>query len=271
MYKFEIIKTIPITQYLDLPRYILAESQEEAENIYKNFAGMLNKIAYKYSQITGIEKTDLFGEAIVGLANAYKNWGEINISLKKEKSITFKMYVKFFIRDAINEYIRQNVSSVKIPSYLMKAINNFRKLTNELNSFNISEKDIELLINTNNLTTINPILTKNVRVKVLKILKNLNSAAERATISTKELYERSKLISFYTLELEDINPSTVNEKNMNAAILVNNLKNKMNKDVLIISNYIMEGYSYPEIGKLMGKNTNWVRYQLDKFKNKILI
>jgi len=271
MYKFEIIKTIPITQDLDLPRYVLAESQEEAENIYEDFSGILNKMSYSYSQITGIEKADLFGEAVLGLANAYKNWGEINISSEKKTSITFKMYAKFSIKDAINEYIRQNVYNVKIPSYLMKAINNFRKLTNELNTFNITEEEIELLINTNDLKPINSLLTKNVYMKVSDILKNLNSAAKRASITTKELFERSKLINFYTVELEDKDNSTINEKDINAALAVNDLKDKMNKDELLISNYIMEGYTYTEIGKLMGKNTHWVRYQLDKFKNKILI
>jgi len=271
MYKFKIIKTIPITQNLDLPRYVLAKSQKEAENIYKKFSGMINKISYNYSQITGIEKADLFGEAVLGLANAYKNWGKINISSEKEKSISFKMYIKFYIQDAINEYIRQNISSVKIPSYLMKAINNFRKLTNELNTFDITEKEIELLIDTNDLKTINYPLTKNVCVKVSDILKNLNSAAKRASITTKELYDRTKLISFYSVELNNVDDNINNENNINTAIFINDLKNKMNKDELLISNYIMEGYSYIEIEELMGKNTNWVKYQLEKFKHRILI
>jgi len=271
MYKFEIIKTIPITKNVDLPRYILAESQEKAEKIYKNFSNMLNKMAYRYSQITGLEKADLFGEAVLGLAEAYKTWSEISTSSIKKTHITFKMHANFFIKDYLNEYIRHNVTSVKIPSYLMKAINNFRKFKNELNTFNITDKEIELLIVNNNLKTINTLITKNVYVKVSKILKNLNSAAERASITIKELYDRSNLISFYTEELNININNNLSEESINTAILINDLKTKMNDNELLISNYIMDGYTIIEIGKLMGKSTHWVRYQLKKFKDKVLI
>ena len=271
MFKFEIIKTIPITNGIDLPRYVLSGSQEQAENIYKDFAGVLNRISYKYSQITGIEKSDLFGEAIVGLAIAYKNWGQIHNELPKKISVGFKTYAILSMKDALNEYIRHNSTSVKIPSYLMKAINNFRKLKNDLELIGVEKNTIEQVMSNGDITTLKVPLTKNVVDRMNEVLKNLDASAERASITLKELYDRSNLIRFHTVNVDSINNTVAyksEEEDINTAILVDNLKSKMDKDELLISNYIMEGYSIPEIGELMNKKPRWVRYQIEKIREK---
>jgi len=269
MFKFEIIKTIPIKQNVNLPRYIITESQEEVEKIYKNFNGILNKISYKYSQITGIEKSDLFGEAVLGIATAYHHWKQIPDTSLKNISGGFKIYAMYFIKDILNEYIRLNSASVKIPSYLMKAINNFRKLKNYLETIDTNKDILEQVINNGNINHIKSFLTKNVADKVVEVLKNLISSAERASITLKELYNRSNLISFHKKEINNISNIRFNEEDINTAIIVNKLKSKMNKNELIISNYIMEGYSIPEIGKMMNKEPHWVRYKLKKIKKKV--
>ncbi len=268
MFKFEIIKTIPIKRNINLPRYVITESQEEIEKIYKKFSGTLNRISYKYSQITGIEKSDLFGEAVLGVATAYHHWKQIpDTSLKKIPG-GFKAYAMYFIRDTLNEYIRLNSTSVKIPSYLMKAINNFRKLKNYLEAINTDEDIMEQVINKGNVKCIKPLLTKNVADRVVEILKNLISSADRASITLKELYDRSNLISFHRTEVNNIDNVESNEEDINAAIIVNKLKSKMDEDELIISNYIMKGYSIPEIGKMINREPHWIRYKLKKLKKK---
>ena len=270
MFKFEIIKTTPITKDIDLPRYILAGSQKQAEKIYKNFAGVLNKMSYKYSQITGIEKSDLFGEAVLGLAEAYKNWGQINDTLQKKTSMGFKTYAIFSIKDALNEYIRHNSASVKIPSYLIKAINNFRRLNNIFETIDTDKNMVEQLIDNEDITTLKSSLTKNGVKRVVEVLKNLNLSADRASITLKELYDRSNLIPFNIIELNNNSDYGSEEKDINTAIMVNNLKSKMDEDELLISNYIMEGYSIPEIGELMDKKPRWVRYKLEKLRKKAI-
>jgi len=270
MFKFEIIKTIPIKQGMNLPRFILANSQKQAEEIYKNFAGVLNRMSYRYSQITGIEKSDLFGEAILGLAIAYQNWGQIHNALPKKIFKGFKTYAIYSIKDALNEYIRLNSSSVKIPSYLMKAINNFRRLKNILENINIEYNIIEQIIDQGNIEDIKLLLTKNDVDRAVKLLKNLTSAAERASITLKELYNRCDLISFHNIEINNIDNIKSDENNINTTIIINELKSRMNKDELTISNYIMEGHSIPEIGRLMNKEQHWIRYKLKKFKRRII-
>ncbi|MBL0722055.1 MAG: sigma-70 family RNA polymerase sigma factor [Sulfurovum sp.] len=274
MFKFEIIKTVPIKQGINLPRYVLASSQEQAEKIYEDFAGVLNKMSYKYSQITGIEKSDLFGEAIVGLATAYQNWGQIHNGLPKRMSVGFKTYATFSIKDALNEYIRHNSASVKIPSYLMKAINNFRRIKNDLEISGIEENIIKQVMISGDITTLKINLTKDVIDRVGEVLKNLNASAKRSSITLKELYDRSNLIRFHTINVDSINNTVANkseEEDINAAILIDDLKSKMDKDELLISNYIMEGYSIPEIGELMDKKPRWVRYKLEKIRKKATV
>ena len=180
-YKFDIINQIPLKKIEDMPKYFLADTSIEAEDIYRKFEKTLNNFAYSYSIVTKINKADLFGESLIGLARAYRDWDP-------SRSDNFEVYAKFVIKDTLNEFVRSNCAIVSIPSYIKKAGNNLKKIKTVCEIYDIDWKKIVIDQNfPKNMESSNKIKCKNLINTIMK-------AADRYGIDYEKFIDRIDFI-----------------------------------------------------------------------------
>lgn len=223
----------------------LAETPEEAEKVYAEFNLTLNSLAYSYSVSTGLEKADLFSEALVGLARAKRDFD-------KERSEDFKSYALVRIKDAMNNYVRRFSSAVVIPSYIKKAHSVLEKLKHCLLSSNL---DIEAA---------EEILQKGENHKSCqKLLDSLHGYAERASISYEELYSRAVVLPTIMDELVDFGHEEVFSNT------INEIKDKLTEEENTIVELLLEEKSLSEIGSILGRSASWVHTNIVVVRNKL--
>jgi len=226
-FKFEIIRQGPIEIRERFLPYFLGETREEANKLYGAFSELINIISYNYAIATGLDKTDIFGEAVIGLARARRDFDP-------DKGLSFRNYVIFRVKDAINSFVRSSGSVISVPTYLMKASAYVSRMREGC-------KEARILF---------------------------ERAAERAGISSEMLSKRVELIPS-DVEYEDL-PDDRNEDAMYVAILVEQLKKYMTEDELAISEMIMKGKTFREIADAFGKTGPWVVYKLKKLRERLV-
>ena len=263
-FRYDIVaKTIVKNQATEeLPKCFLADTPEEAEKRYLQFEKMLNNIAYYYSVSTGLNKADLFGEALIGLSKAYRDWDS-------SRSKDFKMYATFVIKDSLNEFVRNCSATVKTPSYIKKANANLSKLKSIC--FRYNEVSWRAVVNSK---TVPNKFNQNDSLKCNEIFKNILNASIRAGVEYKKFIERIETIpeSIDMLELDEdwaINSHKRNEELMEASLVVDKIKQYLGETELTICNGIMEDKSLEQIGMEMGKSKSWVSNKLKKLREKV--
>jgi hypothetical protein len=280
-FKYDIIHKTSIDTYEKLPKFFLADDPIEAEKLYIKFSNLLNSISYTYSIISGIPKSDLFGEALLGLARANRDWSAIYDN-------RFKTYVIFRIKDVLNEYIRRNAQIVTIPSYIKKASILLNKIKKLLKKFEVDPDDVYKIITTvkaeidpNNTRKVVVIVnTKNINIPngqkriCKKMLETIAAAAIRAKVSYTKFIERIEYLPTNTIIDNQTEPRFQKciDEELNAAILVEKLKKYMNKSEIAICNGIMIGLTYKEIGIkfVPSRSDAWVANQIRKLRKKLL-
>jgi RNA polymerase sigma factor (sigma-70 family) len=250
-FKFDIIKQTVVIRPETMSKYFLADTPEEAEALYNRYSGLLNALAYSYAISTGLQKDDLFGEALIGLGRAYRDW---NIN----RSDDFKMYAVYRIKDALNEFTRNNIASVAVPAYIKKSHNHVIELKTIFAKYNLSIYDnIIDIIKTNDKHRCNYLIDK------------LKKAANRAKVDYKKFIERVEYIPENCIFNENVLYDE-NEESLETALTIKKLQTYMDSTELSICQDIMKGISYDQIGKEFNKNSVWVRRKLDKLRDKII-
>jgi RNA polymerase sigma factor (sigma-70 family) len=245
-FKYDIIKQTVVCEYEEMPEHFLADTPEKAEKLFEEFSATLNALSYTYSLSTGIDKSDLFGEALIGLGRASRDYDS-------ERSENFKNFAIVKIKSALNEYARKNATSIIVPGYILAAHKNINELKKQLKVDYIG--DITELPDSN-------------------IVVLLKRAAERAGITLKELIKRSEIIPSDVeyrdcFDTESISLFEEDQDKMMKALAVQKLLNLMDDTERKIAEGIMEGKSYSEIGNEFGKTDGWVAYKLNRFKEKL--
>ena len=254
--KFDIIKQSPVVQSEPMPKCFLADTPEEAEALYKKYADLLNGLAYSYAISTGLQKVDLFGEALIGLGRAYRDWNP-------NRSDNFKVYALYRIKDALNEFARDNVTSVTVPAYIKKSHSHVVELKEIFNKNNIVVDGTLLSGVVKNITY------KADRDRSVYLINKIINAADRAKTPHNKFVKRIEHIP-QDCTFEDLSCSYEYEDEIETALVVEKLKTYMDSTELLICQDIMGGVSYEEIGKKFGKHKVWVRRKLDKLSSKIL-
>lgn len=260
-YKYDIISQTVVTKTEDMPKFFLADTPKEAEHIYAQFEGIINKLAYSYSKKTNIDRSDLFGEALIGLARAYRDWDP-------NRSNNFKTFAIFIIKDTLNEYVRNNISLVSIPSYVKKANNNLTELIHICNNYDIDWKSIVI-----DLEKI-PEYFKNDDIDRCNfLLSNLINAAERAKTPFNDFIHRIEVLPSNNLVTEQMDSTDCdrNSEKMEAVIVVEQLKKHMDEVELCICEGIMAGKSFDEIGSGLGKSKAWISNKIKSLREKVLL
>lgn len=253
-FKYDIIKKSEVTP-VDMPRCFLADTAEEAERLYNSFSGLLNSIAYSYSVGTGIDKDDLFRESLIGLSKAYQDWDS-------GRSEDFRKYAVYRIKEVLNEYVRHNITCVKIPSYIKKAQNTLRKITELCESMGISWEDF----------VFSNIFTADIADDRKSILIDnklrLENAAERAGVDYQVFVRRVQIIPRVVAYSEE--ESYDHKNDAFVSLVVNEIIDKANEYEKVVCNYIMAGLSNRQIAAKVGKSEAWVRSVLLKIRKRLM-
>ena len=247
--------------------FYLGETLEEAESVFHDFSKLLNIMSNGYSMWSGIDKEDLFGTALVGLARAKRDFDPA-------RSDNFKTFAIYKIKNALNDCYRENKTIVSIPSYVKTAntyINNIKFLLSKY-SFNpsgiISSGKIE-----------NKLMTANDETECNKFLKKLKRLSKNVNIPYQRIIDRSEYIpTAISFDDEDTSQEEIfirERQLVDAALLVDKLKDNMTDVELSIAESIMANKTYKEIGEAQTpkRSAPWVKQKLDKmkdrFKNKL--
>lgn len=113
-FKYIILSKKRIKTHEKFLPYFLGNDEEEAHKVYNAFSKLLDTISGNYSMSTGLERLDIFEEALVGLARAVRDFDP-------RRSSDFKTYAIYRIKDAIRKYVRKFKSVISAPAYLESA------------------------------------------------------------------------------------------------------------------------------------------------------
>jgi RNA polymerase sigma factor (sigma-70 family) len=258
-FKYDIVSQTMVRKAEDMPSCFLAETPQEAEALYQRFKEPLNGLSKSFAISTGLHKWDLFGEGLIGLGRAYRDWDP-------ERSDNFEAYALFRIKDAMSEFVKANKSTITTPSYLRKANSNIKEIKNICEMYDI---DYRIILEEQELPDE---LEVGDAVRCAEVVGFLINAANRAKISYKKLIERATLVPIDD-EYQDQAPPEVHKREMEqleAAIVVEKLKQQMDNEELFICDGIMCDKSFSQIGKELGKSKAWVSGRLKKLKYRMM-
>jgi len=241
---------------------MLSDTIDGAEKVFNEFKGMLNGIAYTYSVSTGVEKADLFGEAVIGLSKAISHYDP-------SYGASLRTYAAKVIRSVLNDYVRKNIYTVFVPPYIKRANKVIRFMKTILFRTGMDKQAINEIVRRGDIS----IVPQPIQHKCLKLIELISKEAERASIDYCTLVNRSEYIPL-DVEISDEvmeDKQSVNdrEQELDSAMLVSHLKSNMDQVELSIANGIMIGKTYEEIAMEHGKTKAWVRQKLNKFRDKI--
>jgi RNA polymerase sigma factor (sigma-70 family) len=249
-----------VESYEEFPKHFLADTIEEAEDLYKDHYSLLNNISYTYSFYSNVSKSDLFGEALIGLARANRDYED-------GRGAKFKTFAIYKIKTVLNEYVRKNSGAVVVPAYIKHASRHLELLKSIFKAYDDDSlgKCLEIgNINDRHLGTLKP--------KADEAFRKLKGAAERAGVSTEELARR---IEFMPVEIQYddyLDPEDIlrgQEDRLHMVLLVDNIKQHLTGVEKEIVDCIMDGMAYNKIAKRFNKSTPWIRHQLDNMRDKL--
>ena len=257
-YKYDILSKKSIKRSEELLPYFFADTPQKAEVIYNKYNKLLNVLASRYAVTTNIPKSDLFGEALIGLAKACKNWDP-------NRSSDFKIYAIYRIKDELNEYVRNNMTVVTIPSYIKKANSHLNEIKSICKRYDIDhaiilvDQDIP-----DNLREVDAIRLTNLVLFIIR-------AAKRACIEYNEFLTKIEILP-QNMALDDFDEDVVNsayENRIEATLIVEKLKGMMDPITLAICEGIMADKSFDQIGKELGCSKASISNKLKAFKESV--
>jgi RNA polymerase sigma factor (sigma-70 family) len=267
MTKLKILSTKVLPEHTEefLP-FFLGNTEEEAEANYNRFSQDLNKMAAAYSRNTGLEKEDLFGAGLTGLARALRDYDP-------NRTDNFFVYASYRIRSVLNDYCFRNKSIVPVPQYIALAHGYINKIRNILLKYP-KESITDVLTGVKQLRyTDIPPAEKNLCKAALEHLKTLS---KNSGVPYNDLVERSEYIPINVLfeesylTTEDFEVRDVKQIQLTA--LISTIRDKMTAKELTIADGIMMGKTYDEIGaeQTPRRSASWVRKQLGHIRKRIL-
>lgn len=243
--KYDIIKKREIIVGEDMPLCFLADSIEEAEKIYKKFEQLLNNISFSYSVSTGIDRDDLFREALIGLARAYRDWGH--------REYSFSTYAVYRIKEALNEYVAHNATIIKVPTYIRRCQSNINKIMAVCSANALSWQDVIYL------DTLPVDIDKETSSKLYLYKDNIKSAAKRHGIDYIAFVKRVMMIPVI-IEIEDKHVTSGDYEDIKE--LVADIMEVLPKQDKEICELIMQGNSYAEIAEHISRSESWVNKRI---------
>jgi RNA polymerase sigma factor (sigma-70 family) len=262
-YQFEVITSKDATSSVstEFPEFLLGNSLLEAEETLAEFETYVNNIAglYAYSSDGIIDKSDFFGEAILALGRAKKDYNP--------KLGEFIPYAKFLIIDALNEYARRNRVLINIPSYVNKTNIIINRIKSRLSAFTSSPRKF---LKDSNYKKYN--IPKDVANKTEKDKELIARAAKRAKISYEELLDRSEFLPIVELETDYTFNHAIEApyNQILAKLVVDGVMPHLSNNECLVAELLMDGKNKKEICRILERSNSWVISRINSIKRKIL-
>ena len=253
--------------YGKFPANFIAETKEEANNLYKKYLKTMQFLANKYSMISGLDIEDLVQEGTIGLARASRDFKEC-------RSNDFNTFAIYKIKDAMREFVTSQAVNTKVPQYIKdtaRLIKRLRKIIGTIEAVEtyspmdiwwISKKYEE---------------NKEVTSNVARIRKSLFNLAERSCTTVEQLVERAEFMPLVDIEITDYNSVDLSENNEKAVIeyLINRrgiseIKELISKeDFDLIVSYFVEEKTVRELEKEVGLKGPTISVRINKIIEKL--
>ena len=258
-FKYDIVKESSVESYEEFPKYFLADTLEEAERLYKDHYSLLNNISYTYSLYSNVSKSDLFGEALIGLARANRDYED-------GRGSKFKTFAIYKIKTVLNEYVRKNSGTVAAPAYIKHASRHFELLKGIFKACNNDSLD-ECFEKGKLIGKLGGL-----KQKASEAFAKLESAAVRASITTEELVRRIEFMPTEVafddyLTAEDLLREETNKLEM--VMFIDDIKCYISDVEKEIIDCLLDGMPYNKVAKRFNKSTPWVRQKLNDIRDKI--
>lgn len=235
-------------------KHMLGNTVEEAEETFKEFSKVLNDLARSYSMKSGLERADLFGEGIVGLARAKRDFDP-------ERSKNFKTFAIYKIKDAMHNHIRSSSRPTSIPAYIWRLNRWISEARVLLEGAGMTPSMADSVLCGQSM------FAENVGERCEELLRFINDEAERQGVNQEKLVRRAESLPSKEGVEETSDNSGIQE--LEDKIAVEDLRKRMNKTESLIADGIMEGKTHKEIAESLGYTTPWVTQQLKKMRKKL--
>lgn len=239
-------------------KYLLGDTPEEAEQTHNDFAAFINKIATAYAKSTGLEKGDLFGEGILGLAKAKASYDS--------KKGSFSKWASFHITDALNNYVSNNIQLVRTPEYVRLYNSQLNRLRMLLELCTDDNELVNSVIYTGDISKISlPIWAEE---KAKHIIFKLRRGAKRAHIDYEEMVTRANFIPEVNSITRELKDERKEEEKILQKLLVQQMQKHMTDIEKKLSVMIMEGKTNKDIAAYFQKTPAWVTIQIQNMRKK---
>ena len=243
---------MPIRDGEKFRKRFLADTEEEAEKLLKEYDNTLKLLANKSSMMTGLDKEDLYQEGIIGLARANRDFDEA-------RSDNFRIFAIYKIKDALREFGTTQSITIKSPQYTKDAMRLAYILREHLvKAGEYQYSALADMWDASSKYTGNDAL----EISIQKSRTSLKNLADRSHTSVRQLLERSEMVPIYTSEVSGIS-STYPINNYSAEInmldkigasdLIKHIKDHISEeDYTLLWNRFVEGMTVRELAPLMG-------------------
>lgn len=233
---------IAIQEEIDPPEpsmpYILGDTIDEAEEVYQKYEKYLNRLSGSYSEVYGLEKSDLFIEALFGLSRAVAEYDS-------SRSDDFRTFAITKMKDALDTYVRRMRSVVSIPAYISKTHSLLKRIKDETLSSKERAKAVELF----------------------------QKAAKRANITTSELLKRAEVLPTKTdydlLADYNIVEANAETKKTTASLIVDKLFKRLTDREKRVAEELMEGWTPADIARNLNITPSAVSQTIKKMKGRL--
>jgi len=172
--------------------FFLSKSPIEAEALYNEYLHYIKMLASKYASNTGLDEEDLAQEAVIGLARASRDFDE-------ERSLEFKIFAIYKMKDALREYVATQSSDINIPQYILDASRLVMKLRKVMESGDLlNSKDFLSIWEQSERCDKASDLVQS----VTEIRENIENLAKRSGTSVERLLERAEMYPSTITELD---------------------------------------------------------------------
>jgi len=200
---------MPIRQKERFDEGFLGRNEEESLAILEEYKPSISFLANRLAKFTGLDAEDLVSEGIIGLARAVRDFDE-------ERSVMFRTFALYKIKDAMREFVNTQTASIKIPQYLHDASRLGHKLRRLLSSKIPNEK--YLSFSTIWELSLKMELEEGLKKSVEELKDALQNLADRSHTSVVELVDRAEVLPSLSLSAIDTTV-TETELQMTSAII----------------------------------------------------
>ena len=256
------------TDYSIFPKNFLAETKQEADNLYKKYLKTLSLLALRHSEITGLDREDFLQEGIIGLARASRDFDK-----NRGENSDFNTFAIYKIKDAMREFATSQSTNTKTPQYIKDSfylINKLRRIVEStkplenkslINAWDVSEKYEQ---------------DSEISDSVREIRQSIYNLAERSCVDVKELIKRAELSPVISTELTS--RTTIENMSSDSDIFAMVSNNDMidivtstlsERELEMMRLYFVNNYTVRDIGEKLNKRASTVTIQLGELRRKL--